>query len=181
MTNTTHETVVKFYSLRLSERREIAEWLGVSWDLAEESDVDYSKRILLAARDSGKIHDLVDKIERYIARHAPKPSPDPEETYKPTGVALTPYEREILTILQEECAEVIVAASKILRFGKDDSHPDSTVTNSNSLSLEIGDVEAMIFRATEVGLVMRDVISLGMHRKNQRLKRYMQTKSPLET
>lgn len=48
-------------------------------------------------------------MSRYISKH-PKP---------------TPYERELLTILMEEAAEVIVMASKILRFGAGDGYPGS--------------------------------------------------------
>jgi len=36
----------------------------------------------------------------------------------------TEYEREVLTILMEECAEVIQRASKALRFGLDEVQPE---------------------------------------------------------
>lgn len=50
---------------------------------------------------------------------------------------------EILEILQEECAEVIQAASKVKRFGWDNSFGDNP-TNRIHLCEEIGDLEAMI-------------------------------------
>lgn len=50
---------------------------------------------------------------------------------------------EILDILQEECAEVIQAVSKVKRFGWDNSH-EGKPTNRIHLTEEIGDLEAMI-------------------------------------
>ena len=43
---------------------------------------------------------------------------------------------EIMTILQEECAEVIQAVSKVKRFGMSDNH--------SALVKELGDLQAMI-------------------------------------
>ena len=51
----------------------------------------------------------------------------------------------ILQILQEECAEVIQATSKVFRFGLFDTHPDTpSKTNTRHLEEELGDVLAMI-------------------------------------
>ena len=51
----------------------------------------------------------------------------------------------ILQILQEECAEVIQATSKVFRFGLFDTHPDTpSKTNTLPLEEELGDVLAMI-------------------------------------
>lgn len=52
--------------------------------------------------------------------------------------------KEILRILQEECAEVIVDISKVMRFGPDQCKPDSDTTNIKSLEKELGDLQAMI-------------------------------------
>ena len=43
---------------------------------------------------------------------------------------------EIMTILQEECAEVIQAVSKVKRFGMSENH--------SALVKELGDLQAMI-------------------------------------
>jgi hypothetical protein len=57
----------------------------------------------------------------------------------------TEREREALTILQEECAEVIKEVSKILRFGWDSYHPkDPSTTNRNLLEVEVGQLRHMI-------------------------------------
>lgn len=52
--------------------------------------------------------------------------------------------REILIILQEECAEVIVEISKCFRFGPDQMMEGLNVTNIQRLQKELGDLQAMI-------------------------------------
>ena len=52
--------------------------------------------------------------------------------------------KEILTILQEECAEVIVEVSKCFRFGPDQMMEGLDVTNMQRLQKELGDLQAMI-------------------------------------
>lgn len=52
--------------------------------------------------------------------------------------------REILIILQEECAEVIVEISKCFRFGPDQMMEGVDVTNIQRLQKELGDLQAMI-------------------------------------
>lgn len=53
-------------------------------------------------------------------------------------------EKEILSILQEECAEVIQAVSKCDRFGLDNYKPGKPKTNRQHLAEELGDLQAMI-------------------------------------
>lgn len=60
--------------------------------------------------------------------------------------------REILLILQEECAEVTQAISKCFRFGPDQIKPGKDRTNIDMLQEELGDLLAMIDL-----LVWRDV------------------------
>ena len=50
---------------------------------------------------------------------------------------------EILDILQEECAEVIQAASKVKRFGWESTFEDGP-TNRTHLTTEVGDLMAMV-------------------------------------
>lgn len=56
------------------------------------------------------------------------------------------FNSEILDILQEECAEVIQATSKIRRFGWDSCHPFQDIHKSNKDHLveELGDLLALI-------------------------------------
>ena len=58
----------------------------------------------------------------------------------------TPYEDELLGILQEECAEVIQIISKIRRFGLHSHHPldNKRITNQEHLAHEIGDIFGMV-------------------------------------
>jgi NTP pyrophosphatase (non-canonical NTP hydrolase) len=53
-------------------------------------------------------------------------------------------EKEVMDILQEECAEVIQAVSKISRFGLDNFKPGKPKTNRQHLEEELGDMMAMI-------------------------------------
>lgn len=60
-------------------------------------------------------------------------------------------EKEILLILQEECAEVTQAVSKCFRFGYDSMYMDKT--NREMLETEIGDLQCMISILIEHGIV----------------------------
>ena len=53
-------------------------------------------------------------------------------------------EHEIMSIMQEECAECIQAVSKIFRFGFDGVHPEKSYDNREHLEEEVGDLLAMI-------------------------------------
>ncbi len=55
---------------------------------------------------------------------------------------LTPAEAERLDLMQEECAEVIMAIAKIKRHGLESYHPDdpAKVTNREALATEFGHV-----------------------------------------
>ena len=61
----------------------------------------------------------------------------------------------LLTVLAEECAEVQIAVSKTLRFGKDDCRPGSTVTNAKEIEKEF--IEAMAVRdmLRELGVIVQ--------------------------
>ena len=48
--------------------------------------------------------------------------------------------KEVMDILQEECAEVIQAVSKISRFGIDNMKPGKPLTNREHLEEELGDM-----------------------------------------
>ena len=71
--------------------------------------------------------------------------------------------KEILTILQEECAEVIQIASKIHRFGH---HPD----NMKRLAEELGDLQCMIDLCVEHDLVDATKLQIYTQEKRQKLK-----------
>ena len=53
-------------------------------------------------------------------------------------------ENEIMDILQEECAEVIQAVSKVRRFGINNYKPGKPKTNREHLEEELGDFLALV-------------------------------------
>lgn len=61
---------------------------------------------------------------------------------------LNKAQEEILTILQEECAEVIQAVSKVRRFGE--------VRNLEQLEQEVADVLCMIDLAYRYGIMVKN-------------------------
>lgn len=65
-------------------------------------------------------------------------------------------DNEVMDILQEECAEVIQAVSKIRRFGIDNAKPGTDYDNRAHLEEEVGDVLAMI----DI-LLINEVVSWG--------------------
>jgi NTP pyrophosphatase (non-canonical NTP hydrolase) len=77
---------------------------------------------------------------------------------------------EALDILQEECAEVIQAVSKIRRFGLDNAKPGKDKTNREHLENEIGDLYAMIDILQELDIVSWTGIEQAAEAKREKLK-----------
>jgi len=95
---------------------------------------------------------------------------------------LTPRTIEYLEILQEECAEVIQAVSKIKRFGLHSFNPTDKkkVQNIEHLITEIGDVVGMIKLLTESELgtvegLTTENISKASQEKIKKVAKYLQT------
>lgn len=76
-----------------------------------------------------------------------------------------------LEILAEECAEVIQAKSKIVRFGWDSSYLDGT-SNKTALEREIGDLLAMVDILCENETISRLCIAEYKQAKREKLKRW---------
>jgi len=83
---------------------------------------------------------------------------------------MNPQTKEVLDILQEECAEVIQAVSKISRFGLDNLKPGKIKTNREHLEEEIGDLYAMINILQELDIVSWTNIELAAGAKVEKLK-----------
>ena len=79
-------------------------------------------------------------------------------------------DHEILSITQEECAEVIQAISKIFRFGFDSRHPDKGYDNREHLEEELGDLQCMINLMIEHGIVRGDKLDEAEFKKYEKLK-----------
>jgi len=79
---------------------------------------------------------------------------------------LNKVQEEILTILQEECAEVIQAVSKVRRFGE--------ANNIEQLEQEIADVLCMINLAYRHGILEENEVRVQnrITVKEERLKKY---------
>lgn len=97
------------------------------------------------------------------------------ERYVSNGIPLTPYEQELLIILMEECAEVVQAASKLIRFGKKNRPSPDAYENTHYLGLEIGDVQEVVERLVNADVITSLSIADGMVRKAKRLERFLQT------
>ena len=79
---------------------------------------------------------------------------------------------EVLQILQEECAEVIQAVSKVQRFGFLAHHPERNKTNKQELEEELGDLLAMIQILTDQNFLDKASIIMATQAKTQKLKQY---------
>ncbi len=89
---------------------------------------------------------------------------------------ITAHQEECLDILQEECAEVIQAASKIKRFGVIGKPVNTTLTNRESLESELGDVLALVELVISSGVgVSHDGIERAKKDKMKRLAQFMHT------
>jgi NTP pyrophosphatase (non-canonical NTP hydrolase) len=86
------------------------------------------------------------------------------------------HQEECLNILQEECAEVVQAASKIKRFGINNRKEGAELDNLENLEMELGDVLAMIEMCKRAGIGITDE---GLERAKQakfaRLGKWMNT------
>ena len=81
--------------------------------------------------------------------------------------------KELLLILQEECAEVTQAVSKCMRFGLDQMKPGKNRTNINMLEEEIGDLFAMVELLTDMNVgVTIDGITEAKLNKFHKLKKW---------
>ena len=78
--------------------------------------------------------------------------------------------KEILDITQEECAEVVVAVSKISRFGLDNYKPGKPLTNRQHLEEEVGDLLAMVDLMLEHNIINNSSVELARVAKKEKLK-----------
>ena len=88
-------------------------------------------------------------------------------------------EKEVMDILQEECAEVIQAVSKISRFGIDNLKPGKPKTNREHLEEELGDMLAMIDIMLDLDLVSVDNLEIAKQAKIEKLKQWSNIYVPL--
>jgi NTP pyrophosphatase (non-canonical NTP hydrolase) len=85
--------------------------------------------------------------------------------------------KEVMDILQEECAEVIQAVSKISRFGIDNFKPGKAKTNREHLEEELGDMIAMICILEKMGVINQDALEIATRAKIEKLKKWSTIKN----
>ncbi len=81
-------------------------------------------------------------------------------------------EIEVMNILQEECAEVIQAVSKVNRFGLDNFKPGKPKTNREHLEEELGDMLAMIDIMLEKNVISLEHLEAAKAAKIEKLKQW---------
>ena len=77
---------------------------------------------------------------------------------------------EALRILQEECAEVIQAVSKVFRFGINTEH--NGFTNKERLEEEIGDLMCMVDILVENCIISDTELNKARKNKKEKLKKW---------
>lgn len=85
---------------------------------------------------------------------------------------MNPKTKEAMDILQEECAEVIQAVSKINRFGLDNAKPGTIYSNREHLEEELGDMLAMIDILKEMDIVSWGNMEVAKRAKIEKLKKW---------
>ena len=90
---------------------------------------------------------------------------------------LTPYQMELLGVLQEECAELIQIISKIRRFGINSYNPGNPDegTNFELLNLETGDVLSLIemVKESENSPLNEEILQKRINYKKSKVVRYI--------
>lgn len=81
----------------------------------------------------------------------------------------------LLTCIQEECSEVIKAASKSLRFGLENGHPksDPFLSNKRDLEIELSHIIAVAEYLEEEGCINLSNINIDKERKRKKLEKMM--------
>jgi len=86
--------------------------------------------------------------------------------------------KELFSVLQEECGEVVQAVSKITRFGEDSCNPKDRkkITNIKKLESELGDILGVLKLLIEEGHVDGENIMKCAENKIKKLEEFMQHK-----
>lgn len=86
---------------------------------------------------------------------------------------LAPDQVEALALLLEECAESIAIVGKALRHGLNSFHPDSGTMNRYEIARELGQVQAAIEIACQLGVLSRGDVRTGCEEKWKKVGRYL--------
>lgn len=81
--------------------------------------------------------------------------------------------KEVMDILQEECAEVIQAASKIFRFGFESCYPtEDSPTTKECLTMELGQLLCMVALLVDQKVVDETELMNYMELKKKKLEKW---------
>jgi NTP pyrophosphatase (non-canonical NTP hydrolase) len=83
---------------------------------------------------------------------------------------LTEEEHEALSLLMEECGEVVQAIGKIMRHGLDSDHPGTLITNRDALAKEVSDVQCSIKILLRDGVIDQKKIDKARREKIRKLR-----------
>ena len=86
------------------------------------------------------------------------------------GNCMKDYEQELLTITMEECAEVIQACSKIIRYGADSKYEGKSALET--LEKELGDLQCMIDLLHQNDMVSFNRMDEYCDQKREKLKKW---------
>lgn len=81
------------------------------------------------------------------------------------GNNLTEKDKELLIIAMEECSEVAIECSKILRFG-------FSTEKEKKLNMEVGDLMCMLQLMQERGFLNVDKVDAAAENKRKRLRKW---------
>lgn len=87
-------------------------------------------------------------------------------------------ERELLTILNEECHEVGQRICKSLRFGLEEVQPGQNLTNAERIGMELGDLIEVMEWLVDRGVIPESAIHQGRIQKSQKLPQFLQFLEP---
>lgn len=86
---------------------------------------------------------------------------------------LTPAQTELLSLLAEECGELVQAIGKVLRHGMNSYHPDTKLINRVALEHEMGDVRAAMIMLCDAGMVSKVNVHAQADYKRERVGIYL--------
>lgn len=106
--------------------------------------------------------DLMTTVRNEASNH---PYSGTKDTFK--ELARIMERNQLLTILMEECAEVTVEASKVIRFANND-----TACIQPTLEREIGDLMCMVELLEEYRLIDMTQVRAASEAKREKLKKW---------
>lgn len=84
-------------------------------------------------------------------------------------------ERELLTVLSEECAEVSQRVCKALRFGMAEVQPGHPNSNADRIADELGDLLGVLDQLERLGSIDRRRVEAACETKLYKLRKYLQS------